>query len=70
MIGIVIFIGIVLFLAILAMLFRIQNLIDIVRGNYRKEVTGSNKVNGILLLQFMIISLVYFLWYSVENFDK
>ena len=70
MIGIVIFIGIVLFLAILAMLFRIQNLIDILRGNYRKEVTGSNKINSILLLLFMIISLVYFLWYSIKNFDS
>jgi len=70
MIGTVIFISIVLFLAILAILFRLQNLIDIVRGNYRKQVTGSNTGNSILLLLFMIISLVGFIWYSVVNFDR
>jgi cytochrome c oxidase subunit 2 len=70
MIGIVIFIGVVLFLAILALLFRAQNLVDIIRGNYSKQVTQSNKVNSILLLLFMIISLVSFTWYSIANFDR
>jgi cytochrome c oxidase subunit 2 len=70
MIGIVIFIGIVLFLVILLMLFRIQNLIDIARGNNRKQVSKSNAINSVLLLLFMIVSLVWFLWYSIVNFDE
>ena len=71
MIGVITMLGIVLILAILFILFRIQVLVDVVKGNYQKQITrSSNKINAILSLLFMIASLTAFWWFSVKEFPK
>jgi cytochrome c oxidase subunit 2 len=69
MIGLITGIGIVLILAILLVLFRIQTLVELVKGNTHKKVTKSNKINAYLLLFFIIISLLLFWWFSVKEYD-
>jgi cytochrome c oxidase subunit 2 len=62
-------IGLVLIIAILVMVYRIHSLIDVAKGNHRKNVTGSNGMNAALLFAFLIIGLVFLIWYSVTRFD-
>jgi cytochrome c oxidase subunit II len=69
MIGTVSLIGLVLLIAILVIVYRINSLIDVARGNHKKNVTGSNGVNAALLFGFLIIGMVLMLWYSVTRFD-
>ncbi|MGK7397819.1 MAG: cytochrome c oxidase subunit II [Candidatus Cyclobacteriaceae bacterium M3_2C_046] len=66
-------IGIIFILAILLLLFRIIRLVSVVKGKHKtssaEQITSSNKVNGLLLLLFMIFGLGAFFWYSTKNFD-
>lgn len=67
--NIIIGIGVVLVLVILYMIFRIGNLVTLVKGE--KDAVGSgNKINAFLMMAFMIIGLVGFYWYSFAHFDK
>ena len=54
MIGTIIVVGVFLILAILIVLYRIHILVEVAKGNYKKRVTGSNRVNAVLFLLFMI----------------
>jgi cytochrome c oxidase subunit II len=67
--SIIIGIGVVLILVILFMIFRIGNLVGLVKGETDK-VGSDNKVNAFLLLAFMVLSLIAFFWYSFAHFDK
>ena len=66
----IIIIGAILFLGILWAVFRVHKLVEIL--DFRKgEGEGlSNKVNGLLMLLFIIGSLGLFFWYSYTHFDS
>lgn len=70
MIGTIIVVGIFLILAILIVLYRIHVLIEVAKGNYKKRVTGSNRVNAVLFLLFMIAGLILFWGFSIKEFDN
>jgi cytochrome c oxidase subunit 2 len=57
---IIILIAVFLILAIFFLLFRVQSLIAILRGNTNKRVTYSNKVNAFLFPTFFVVGLVAF----------
>lgn len=65
----VIIIGIILLLIILVTLFRIGRLVSIVKGKDLGAVGTSNKVNGALMMAFLIGSFGLFFWYSIVYFD-
>lgn len=67
--NIIIGIGIVLVLVILFMIFRIGNLVELVKGE-KEKVGSGNKVNAFLFMVFMVVGLVGFYWYSFVHFDK
>ena len=70
MIGTIVVAGIVIILAILLVLYRIHLLLEVARGNLNKRVTGSNRINAILCLLFVIGGIILFWWFSIEEFPK
>jgi len=69
MMSIIIGLGVVLVLAILYMIFRIGNLIVMVKGE-EKRVDSFNKVNAFLFLVFAVVSIGGFLWYSYTHYES
>lgn len=69
MMSIVIGLGVVLVLAILYMIFRIGNLVGLVKGREGK-VDSYNKINAFLFMVFSVASIGGFLWYSYAHFDS
>ena len=70
MFEVVVVLGVILLLVIAIALFRIGKLVGIVKGgSKRKEIRTSNKVNGALMMVFMIVSFGLFFWYSFTYFD-
>lgn len=65
----IILVGIVLIVLILAIVYRINALIDVAKGTHKKRVTGSNKVNAVLLFLFIVCGLGGFIWFSFAKFD-
>jgi cytochrome c oxidase subunit II len=65
MMQIVIALGAILLLVILFLIFRIQVLVDILRGSSKKQAGTSNKVNAILFMVFLIGGTALFVWYSM-----
>lgn len=61
--------GVVLVLVIIYMIFRITNLVSIVKSGKEKEDSG-NGIHAFLFMAFMILSLIGFFWYSYAHFDK
>lgn len=62
--------GVVLVLAILYMIFRIGNLVEVVKIKKEEEFSIKwNNINAYLFMAFMIFGLAGFFWYSYENFD-
>ena len=70
MFGIIITVGVLLLLLILFTLFRIGTLVNVVKGTDKKIVSTSNKVNGALMMVFMILGFGFMFWYSWVYFDK
>ena len=70
MIGLITIMGIVLILAILFVLFRIQLLVDVVKGDHQKKIASGNRINGILSVLFMVSALTAFWWYSIKEFPR
>lgn len=69
--SLIIGIGVVLVLAILYMIFRIGNLVGLVKGGKADEVDEeSNGIHGWLFMLFLISSLGLFGWYSYAHFDS
>jgi cytochrome c oxidase subunit 2 len=62
--------GIVLLLAILYLIFRIGNLVSVVKAKTPDEKDSSNGVHGYLFLAFIVASLSLFFWYSYTHFDS
>ncbi len=69
MMSLIIGLGVVLVLAILYLIFRIGNLVGLVKGK-KEEGTSWNSVNAYLLMLFMILGLIGFFWYSFVHFDS
>lgn len=65
----VVIIGIILLLVILLVLFRIGKMVGIVKGKDQQSVGTSNKVNGALMMVFMIVMFGLFFWYSIVYFE-
>jgi cytochrome c oxidase subunit II len=62
--------AVVLVLAILYLLFRINVLLGVAKGNHKKKVTGSNSVNAFLFIVFMVAFLGLFFWYSITDYSR
>lgn len=67
--SLIISLGVVLVLAILYMVFRIGNLVGLVKGK-KEEATSWNTINAYLMMVFMIVGLIGFFWYSFAHFDS
>jgi cytochrome c oxidase subunit 2 len=66
--------GILLVLALLlvvfGLLFRLQILTSIFSGSSARELGTSNRVNGVLMLIFMVVGGAAFAWSFGDNFEK
>ncbi|MBL7852390.1 MAG: cytochrome c oxidase subunit II [Cyclobacteriaceae bacterium] len=69
MMNLIIGFGVVLILVIIYMIFRITNLVGLVKGDQEKTGSG-NGIHAFLFMAFMIFSLIGFYWYSYAHFDK
>ena len=66
----IIIIGVILLLVILYMLLRISKLVEVMKGTHTDPTKGnSNKVNGALMMAFLIIGFGVFFWYSFDTFE-
>jgi cytochrome c oxidase subunit 2 len=52
------------------MVFRIGNLVGLVKGKKEDSEAKWNNLNAYLMMIFMIVSLVGFFWYSFAHFDS
>lgn len=69
MMSLIIGFGVVLILVIIYMIFRITNLVSLVKSDAEKS-TAANGIHAFLFMAFMILTLVGFFWYSYVHFDK
>ncbi len=67
MMSLIIGLGVVLVLAILYMIFRIGNLVDLVKKD-EEDLSSGNSIHGYLFMAFCIIGLGVFFWYSFTHF--
>lgn len=70
MYGFLIGVGLLLVLSIIWMVYRIQTLVSVVKGSDKKIASGSNKVNAILFILFLLGTGVLMFWYSIKEFDN
>ena len=63
-------VGALLLLSVVWMVYRIQTLVSVVKGSDRKIASGSNKVNAILFLVFLVGSGALMFWYSIKECDN
>jgi cytochrome c oxidase subunit 2 len=70
MYGFLIGVGVLLVLSIIWMVYRIQTLVSVVKGSDKKIASGSNKVNAILFVLFLIGTTILMFWYSIKEFDN
>ncbi|HLW21289.1 MAG TPA: cytochrome c oxidase subunit II [Cyclobacteriaceae bacterium] len=70
MYGFLIAIGVVLLISIIWMVYRLQTLVSVVKGSDKKIATGSNKINAMLMLVFLIGMGGLMFWYSIKEFDN
>ena len=52
------------------MVYRIQTLVSVVKGSDKKIASGSNKVNAILFIVFLLGGGILMFWYSIKEFDN
>lgn len=57
-----IIIGVVLILAVIAMLFRVSRLVDVLKGTVSQRVDGSNKFNALMFPIFGVVMFSLFFW--------
>ncbi|WP_026955497.1 cytochrome c oxidase subunit II [Algoriphagus vanfongensis] len=70
MYGFLIAVGVLLLLSIIWMVYRIQTLVSVVKGSDKKIASGSNKINAILFVVFLVGSGLLMFWYSIKEFDN
>lgn len=67
----IISLGAILVLVILYMIFKIGNLVGLVKGKKEEEFSISwNNANAIMFMIFMVVGLGSFFWYSYAHFDE
>ncbi len=70
MLNLIVIISLILVLAILFFIFRISNLVSIVKGKIEDgKPDSNNKLNANLMMLFLVLGLAAFFWYSVKTFD-
>jgi len=69
MLNLIVIAGILLIVGILLLIFRINVLVDIAKGDEDNKETKSNAVNGALMLLFLIVSFGALFYYSVAHWD-
>src|SRR5690606_7827121 len=70
MYGYLIGVGVLLMLSIIWMVYRIQTLVSDIKGSDKKIASGSNKVNAIFLILFLVRYGALMFWYSYKEFDN
>ncbi|MBN7817140.1 cytochrome c oxidase subunit II [Algoriphagus pacificus] len=70
MYGFLIGVGVLLLLSIIWMVYRIQTLVSVVKGSDKQIATGSNKVNAIMFILFLLVTGFLMFWYSIKEFDN
>ncbi|WP_268035948.1 cytochrome c oxidase subunit II [Algoriphagus sp. PAP.12] len=70
MYGFLIAVGVLLLLSIIWMVYRIQSLVSVVKGSDKKIASGSNKVNAILFVLFLLGTGILMFWYSIKEFHN
>ncbi len=65
MTSIILGVGVVLIVVILAMIFRVQSLISMVRGTPTTRETTSNKVNAVMWMVFLVLGTIGAVWSSI-----
>ncbi|MDP2043300.1 MAG: cytochrome c oxidase subunit II [Algoriphagus sp.] len=70
MYGFLIGVGVLLLLSIIWMVYRIQTLVSVVKGSDKKIASGSNKVNAILFVLFLVGTTILMFWYSIKEFKN
>jgi len=70
MYGVIVGLLILFLVAILLVIFRVNSLVDVLRGVDKKRVTTSNKINAYLFLVFAILGFGSMAWYSIVHFDS
>ncbi len=70
MFGFYILLAVLLILGILLLILRISRLVNVVKGSYDKRTTGSNNVNAILGMVFLILFFGTAIWYSIAMADE
>lgn len=69
--SLIIGLGVVLVLAILYMIFRIGNLVGLVKNeNEQEDLSSGNSIHAYLFMAFIIFGLGLFFWYSFAHFDS
>ena len=69
MIGFSIAVGVFLILAILLLIFRLHTLVNVMKKSDEKVGSGTNKINALLFIVFLVLGLILLFWYSIKNFD-
>ncbi len=67
--SLIIGLGLVLVLGILYMIFRISNLVGLVK-NEEEDIESGNNIHGYLFMAFIILGLGLFFWYSFTHFKS
>ncbi|MBK5279233.1 MAG: cytochrome c oxidase subunit II [Bacteroidia bacterium] len=70
MMSLIIGLGVVLVLGILYMIFRIGNLVGLVKKDEEVDIESGNSIHGYLFLVFTILGLGLFFWYSFAHFKS
>lgn len=62
MIEVLLIIGAILLIIVFGLLFRIQTLVDVLRGSYKKRATTSNKFNASMMIVFLVGGSILLAW--------
>lgn len=63
-------VGVVLLLSVIWMVYRIQTLVSVVKGSDKKIVSGSNKVNAVLFVVWLVVIGGLMFWYSIKEWGN
>lgn len=70
MLKITLIVAALIILVILFYIFRVQTFVSVMRGNYRKRVDNTNKVNAALFPILLVFGMGVIFWYSYTRFKN